>query len=301
MRALTYTYKVAGRNRAELVSRLKKQGVDLLNVKIIDDKTAEITIDKKDRAKYFAICKNIWYNNLSKRGGLLAPLVYIYKNAAKSIGVLIIVLAMIFCENLYFGTEYRGDAIFYRGKIESAFETAGIKKFGFFRESDLKKVSSILSAEQNLSFLTLKKRGNKAIVSIKELKPSPQKFPVFYSDVIESEPCEIIKITVYSGTALKKAGDKAAAGDVIIGAYYEKESGERVSCPIIATYSAKYVFVYDYEAGLGFSEDCFSDAIAAAKTELFKTEEFPILGAYCTQNGASVRVIIEYEKTFPKA
>ena len=301
MRLLTYTYKVSGRNRADIISRLKKQGVDLLKVKIIDDKTAEITIDKKDRAKYFAICKNMWYNVLSKRGGVLAPLTYLRENAAKAIGVFLIVFAMIFCENIYLGTEYLGDAVLYRNKIESAFEEAGINKYGFFRESDLKKVSAVLSAEQNLGFLTLKKRGNKAMVSIKTLKPAPQKFPVYYSDVIESEPCEIIKITVYSGTALKKAGDKAAAGEAIIGAFYEKEDGARVACPIIATYSAKYVFVFDYEAMPGFFEDCVPDAITAAKTELFKNEEYPILNVFCTKNGDFIRVTIEYEKTFPKA
>lgn len=300
MKALTSTYKVTGLNRNVLFSRLKKQGIDLLNVKIIDDKTAEITIDSKDTDKYFAICKNMWYNTLSKRGGFLAPLIYLKNNAAKAAGVVLMILVIILSENLYFGAEYVGDAVLYRAKIENALTSAGVKKFAYFSENDLARASAILTSEQNLGFISVKKSGSKALITLKGLKDSPQKFPVYYSDVTESENCEILKITVYSGTLLKKAGERVVAGEPIIGAYYEKENGERVLCPIIATYSAKFVFNYEYKATFGFIEESVSDAIAAAKSELNKIREYPILNVSYLIEGEKINVVLEYEKTFPR-
>lgn len=300
MKTLTNTYVVKGFNRNLLFSRLKKAGIDLLNVKIIDEKTAEITIYNKDSDKYFAICKNMWYNTLSKRGGFLAPLIYLRDHAAKTIGVILMVMLIVLSENLYFGTEYSGDAALYKTKIEQAEAKAGIKKFGFFSAEDLSRVSAILSAEQNLGFISVEKRGNKAMVSLKELKNSPAKFPVFYSDITADEPCEILKIVVYSGTLLKKAGEKVNAGEAIIGAYYEKENGERVPCAVVATYSAKFVFNYEYEFTAGFFEESVPDAIAAAKSELFKDQEYPIFNVDCAENGDKIEVEIEYEKTFPQ-
>ena len=74
MRWLTETYLLVGRNRKNLLQKLNKEGVRVRKLEIFDEKNAKITIDKKDTPKYFAICKNSWYNKLLKIGGICAPI-----------------------------------------------------------------------------------------------------------------------------------------------------------------------------------------------------------------------------------
>ena len=62
MRWLTETYLLVGRNRKNLLQKLNKEGVRVRKLEIFDEKNSKITIDKKDAPKYFAICKNSWYN-----------------------------------------------------------------------------------------------------------------------------------------------------------------------------------------------------------------------------------------------
>ena len=52
MRMLTKTFLVTGRNRNILLQRLKKYGVSVFKIQIIDEKRAKITIDEKDTPKY---------------------------------------------------------------------------------------------------------------------------------------------------------------------------------------------------------------------------------------------------------
>lgn len=304
MRALTETYLVEGYNRAELIKRLKNGGVALLKVKILSDKLTEITIDSKDGAKYFAICKNMWYNTLVKRGGLLYPLLYAKQNAVRVLGAALIVLCMPIFENVYLGAEYEGDAVLFKTQAERALSDAGIKKYRFFSPSGLAAAQTELSVSEGVSFLSVQKRGNKAVISLKKSKEQPAAFPVLNGDLTALGDCVITKLTVYSGTAVKKAGEEVFVGEKIVCAYYQKSDSERVFCPVIAAYSAKFNFFYEYVpprlAGASkienaVSEEDISAAVACAKEELGDKTVLSV--DYELKNG-KIRVRLQYERSF---
>lgn len=300
MNAFTETYKLVGLNRAELIKRLKNAGVEVVKLKIINDKVAEITIDGKDSAKYFAICKNMWYNVLLKRGGWLYPLTMLKQNVFKLLCCALLAVAIVLFDGVYLGNVYEGDALLYRAETERAFKAAGIKNFEFFSDEDLSKASAILAAEQKTSFLSIKKRGNKAVVSIKELKDKPELFPSSDEGVFACDDCEIIKIVVYSGTALKNSGDKVLKGEPIVVAYIE-EDGTRTPCAAVCAYSAKFKFVYVYEVESGANlekrdKDAeIADAIICARLAL---GEKNVLSLTHLQKENEITVYIEYERSF---
>lgn len=298
MRALTETYLVEGYNRAELIKRLKKGGVALLKVKILSDKLTEITIDSKDGAKYFAICKNMWYNKLLKRGGLLYPLVYAKQNAVKLLGTALMVLGMFVFENVYLGAEYQGDAAYFKAQTERVLSEAGVKKYSFFSQSELSAAQAKLSLSEGVSFLSVQKRGNVAVISLKKSKDQPASFPVLKGDLTAADSCVITKLTVYSGTAVKSVGEEVLSGEKIVCAYYLKNENERVFCPVIAAYSARFDFVYDYvplDKEGAINEDDIAAAVACAKEEL--GDKSVLSAEYELKNG-KIRVRLQYERSF---
>ncbi len=293
MKALTNTYLVRGLNRSELIKRLKNGGIDPVRIKIIGDNLTEITIDGKDSAKYFAICKNMWYNVLLKRGGWLYPLVYLKQNAFKAICIIALFVSVIAFDGLYLGNLYEGDACLYRVETERAVASAGIKKYSFFSADDLSRIAAILAVNENISFISVKKCGNKAVFYIKELKAEPDLFPYSSGDVLACDDCEIINIVTYSGTALKKSGEIVLAGEPIVGAYYEQD-GERVPCMAVCSYSAKFKFYYEYEPA-ELSESSVSDAIVLAKQDL---GEKTVLNVTHEVRANKITVCLQYERSF---
>lgn len=296
MTLLYSTYLVKGFNRAELLKRLKNGGVSLLRVKIIDERTTEITIDSKDGAKYFAICKNMWYNKLLKRGGLLYPLLYIKQNAVRFIGAALIVLGIVAFENVYLGAEYEGDAVYFKAAAENALSEAGIKKYRFFSLEGLSAAEARLSVSEGVSFLSIKKRGNTAVISLKKAKEQPNSFPVLQTDLTAIGDCVITKLVVYSGTAVKSAGEVVRSGEKIVCAYYQKNESERVFCPVIAEYSASFSFFYEYAPPSGVkNEQAIAAAIACAKEEL---GEKNVLSVSYELKSSVICVVLQYERSF---
>lgn len=291
MRAFTRTYEVTGLNRNLLISRLKRNGVNIIKLKIISDKRAEITIDNKDTAKYFAICKNMWYNKPIKTGGFFAPLWFFKKNAAKVVAVLCFVTMVCAFENVYFGTVYKGDSQAYEKSVQAALQSAGIKKFCFFGQSDLVEAENYLLNE-NVSFISLTKNGNKIIADLRENKEPPSKITPLQSDLIADEDFKILKIAVYSGTPMFAAGDEVKKGQVIIGAF-DESSGERKSKPILAAVSGECVYVFVYNSPFTADENTVSAAVAAAKNALLNKK---IFSCESEVSGKTVTVTIKYEK-----
>lgn len=291
MRAFTRTYEVTGLNRNLLVSRLKRNGINIIKLKILSDKRAEITIDNKDAAKYFAICKNMWYNKLIKIGGFFAPLWFLKKNAVKVIAVLCFFISVLIFENVYLFTVYEGDSRAFEKSVQAAVFKAGIKKFGFFGQDDLDNAEKLLFAE-NVGFISLTKNGNKIIADLRRNNEAPSEIVPLSCDFIAKEDFKILKIAVYSGTPLFVAGDYVRKGQVVIGAF-DESSGERKSKPILAAISGECVYVFTYNSPFEADEHTVNAAIAAAKNALGNKRIFSCETAVFEK---TITVTVTYEK-----
>lgn len=291
MRALSRTFRVTGRNRNLFFSSLKKRGVNLLKIKIINEKTMEITIDNKDTDKYFAILKNMWYNEQVKTGGLWAPLVFLKKNAARAVACVCFVIFLFFSDNLYFAIDYEGDSSAFKTRVEAALTDAGVEKFKFFSDGDLKNAQKSLDG-QNAGFISLSKKGSRIVVDLRENKSAPEMIVPLQKDCVAEENFKILKIVVYSGTQMFYAGDEVKKGDVLVGAY-DDSSGERKFRPVLAAISGECSFTFVYESPFEVTDETKNLAIAAAKNALGDKKVF---SCECSTDGKKISVIIKYEK-----
>lgn len=293
MRALTKKYLVTGLNQKILLDRLNLGGVELLKIKKVSQKALEITIDIKDDLKFFAICKNMWYNKLIGVGGFLSPFYLLVKNPLK-FACLILSLVLIICsEWIYLGNQYQGDAPLYRVEIQRAFDSVGIKKYAFFSDTNLRQVQQVLQRQNNFAYVSIQKRGNRAVVNLQALKSPPQKIIGLKEDLIACEDLKILRATVYTGTLLKFAGDKVKRGEVIAGAYYM--AGERVvKCDLVAVISAECTYTYQYHSKFEVNDQTVSNAIATAKLMLGDYEVLSV--GYQITQGRVITVTLKYEK-----
>ncbi len=294
MRWLTETYLLVGRNRKNLLQKLNKEGVRVRKLEIFDEKNAKITIDKKDTPKYFAICKNSWYNKLLKIGGICAP---IYKAVKFPLITLAILFFFAFCylfDFVYLQTVYEGDAILYQKQIEEQFDNAGLTPFKPFKQEILNEIASALQKNASISHVTVKKRGNKAVVTVKGAQIAPEKLVVLSGDYVANESFTVLNITVYSGTALVKKGDFVKKGETVAKASTLIKE-EEVPCPLILALTAECTFEYIYECAYNIDDSLKLNALASAKLALGEYEVRSHTVELIDKN--KIKVILKYEKT----
>ena len=294
MTFLTKTFLVTGKNRKMLLDRLKTKGVRVLKLKILDEKRAKFTIDSKDTLKFFAICKNSWYNVLVNIGGICAPFYICGKKAIIIVFAILFFALSFFCDNLYFGNVYQGDALYYRAVIEKSFEDAGIKKNEVFSQNKLDQVNKRLSAESSVAFISIQKRGNKAIIYLKRSVIEPKKMVTLNHDLVAEQDMVILNITVYSGTAVVSKGSFVKKGEVIASASYLLKE-EIISCPLVCEVNAECTFEYIYEHNATLDDGVKANALAMAK---FKLGDYDVRSFDFVELGKNkLKVTIKYEKS----
>ena len=295
MSFLTFTYLVTGRNQLILIEKLQKAGVNLKKIENIDAKRLKITIDSKDRLKFFAICKNSWYNRLVKVGGFFAPAYKLAKNFYLFIGILLFFAISIYANTLYFQTQFEGDALLFSKQIESTFQQVGIRKFHPFTQAQLDSVKLILERDEKLSFISVTKKGNSAVVYLKQSLTEPTTLPTLNSDFLAPEDMTVLKITVYSGRAIAQPNTFVKKGEIVAKASYLIKDSE-VACKLAFTMLSECTFVYEYESAYKIDDSVKNNALTLAKVVLgdytVRSYNFEIVGI------KRVKVILKYEKTF---
>ena len=295
MSFLTFSYLVSGRNQLILLEKLRKSGVNLKKIEIIDSKTLKITIDGKDRLKFFAICKNSWYNRLLKVGGCCSPAYKLLKNLYLFIGIVLFFALTSLANNLYFEAQYQGDSRLYATQIENSFNEVGIKKFLPFSQEQLDKAKLKLESNNKLSFISIVKKGNRAVVYTKQSVLEPSVLNVLHSDYIAQEDMLILKITVYSGRAVVNQGDFVKRGDLIAKASYLIKDNE-VACPLVFTMASECTFTYEYVSSYKLDDSAIQNGLVLAKIALGDYELRSC--TYAVVSEKSIKITIKYEKTF---
>ena len=293
MTFLTKTYLVKGNNLSVLLARLKRKQINLLKVKFLGEKCVKITIDSKDALKFFAICKNSWYNKELKSGGLCMPFYLMVKKPLISLAIALFFALCYLFNGLFLKCDYVGDAYLFKNQIEKAMDEVGVKKYSTFNQDQLLKVATILSKESNVAFVSLKKWGNSAIIDIKQQVEPPDRLPKLSNHLYASEDMRILKITVYSGTACVSENQEIKKGDLIAKA--SVLAGEKeVFSDLIFQITAECTFEFIYTATYEIDDSLKANALACAKHALgdyaVRSHDIQIIG----QN--KLKVTLKYEK-----
>ncbi|GEM_PF-1792931 len=240
-------YKISGVNSDNFVNILKNKGVIIKDFVKTDNKNAVISVSFADNEKFFAITREMCYN-IKKVGekGRHRFLLKILRNAGLFIGALLFVAIAAFSDDFIYSVDYYGSGSVYSREVDEYLNSRGVKPFARFSELNLAELSDgILSASDKMSFAECAKSGNRLKITL-VLSPDPVKTLGGDKDsLVSSVDGEIEYIKVYRGTALKKAGDRVACGEAVVGGFAVIKETE-VKTGVIATVSVKAEFGYNY-------------------------------------------------------
>ncbi|MBQ4586500.1 MAG: sporulation protein YqfD [Clostridia bacterium] len=224
-----------GLNLNLLIERLKKHGVNIYHVNKLDQKHTVIRIKYKDLSKAFAISQNMWYNTILGYGGIIG----LYKKLKKALLPIVLgavfMVAAFFSDRLVLDIKITNSNKAQTAQILKVLDGAGIKKYKIVNVKDLKSVQeSLYTGFNQISFVTIKKSGNRLIIS-PIYKKSPQSVDKNKS-IIAQKSGKIIKLVVVSGTPLIKVGDTVSMGDVLVDGAVALADGTIIQQDAIASY-----------------------------------------------------------------
>ncbi len=254
---LVYTScEITGLNLDRLINTLKKQGVDLYDVKKPTNKRLMLTVKRKDCKKLFAITKDLCYNiKVIKNKGLYYPLLYLLKNAGVLIGSLIFIVTAYISNDFIFKIDYTGSGSVYRREVENYLSANGIGVYTRFSNLDLSALGDALTAvSERLSFAECKKVGNVLSIELALSKQAEKPLTGTATSLVATESGVLEKLKAYRGTPLFKVGDEVNAGDVLVDGYYTVGE-EKLPQNVIATAVIRTVKYYEYISSNDGEED----------------------------------------------
>ncbi len=274
-------YEIRGINLDYLVNTVRNKGIELFNVKKIDNKRMIVSVSLWKSANFFAIAKELCYNikKLREKGRF-----YSLISAVRSFGV--IIGAIIFCcfsivtDDLLFDFTFTGSGSVYSNQVKDYLYSNGVKPMVRFSDLNLERLEDgILASSDRLSFASCQKRGNRLVVNLvlskEQVKTQDGNIYSLVSDcdgVIES-------IKVYRGTAVKAVGDAVSVGELIVDGYATvKEQTVKINVIAVVTVVAKTQVVYQ------------SDKTGQEKTALLFAQAaldgYEIINLDCTVNNS---------------
>ena len=250
------TYLIEGLNLDRFINSAKNRGITLFDAKKISNKKIIISVSLADSEKFFAIAKELCYNikKIKEKGPSLF-LIKIKRSIGLTLGAIIFSICAFLYNDYIYGFSFYGSGAIYEKEILLYLNQLGIDKFSRFSSIDLAVLEDqILSDNQNLSFVSLEKRGNVLVVNSALSNASVDKLDgkiySLYSDV----DGVIEKIKVYRGTALYKQGDLIHNGDLLVDGYMLIKE-QTIKINVIATVSIIVSEEYLYSSDLDGQEE----------------------------------------------
>ncbi len=247
LRGVKVCYEVVGLNQDRLIEELKKRNFTLYDVKKLSNRVMHICVNLAQSDNFFAITKNLCYN--VKKLRLLGKGLPVYKlltNFGLAVGTLIFTLLTVLANDYVLSFSYSGSGAVYKWQIEQYLISRGIDKYSKFSSFEIDRLEDeILSQTPNLTFVSLRKRGNTLEV-YSTLKTDKIQLDALLTDpLISKEKGVVESVKVYRGTAVVKVGDCVEVGDVLVENYVEiKERRVQTGALAYVTLLSEYEFNY---------------------------------------------------------
>lgn len=235
VKGLTYsTFSIEGLNVEFLLNRLKKNGVNVYNVKRITAKKTIITVPYNHTKKFFAISKELCYNvKKVKSGGRYYPFIRFISSISVVLGILFFSLFTYFSSNLVYTISFYGSGAKHQVAVKEYFSEIGVKKFSSFKSINLKELSKdIVLSVSDVAFAECVRRGGELKVYLVEnvkdvgINTLAENLVCSVNGVIES-------LSVYRGTPLKKVGDNVIDGETLV-VGEEQANGKVIKTGVLA-------------------------------------------------------------------
>ena len=136
------------------------------------------------------------------------------------------ILVSLFCIlSILFGdiilqVEYSGSGSIYKNQTNFLLASYGIKKYDAFSNLDFDSLENyILENNNNLSFVTCKKSGNRLVIDSQITKEQNTQIDRNSKGIISDKSGVIEKINILRGTLLVAVGDTVNEGDLLVAPY----------------------------------------------------------------------------------
>lgn len=214
-------YLLKGEKLKYLLGYLENKSVPVYKFLEINGNSAKILIDYTDRRKFFAICKNMCYNIKSvKYKGILSPLVLAFKHAGLFIGAILFAVTLQISSDYILNVECTGSGSYFANEIISLSKDYGVDKYKRFSNIDISGLKhTLLTTNPNLSFVSIKKSGNKLIINSVMQNGESESLGQNVKDLVSEVKGVVESVNVLRGTPLVKEGDTVEIGTTLIGAY----------------------------------------------------------------------------------
>lgn len=218
LRDLKTTFEIKGQNLDGLIRVAKNKGLDLYDIKKLQNKRLLVTVNFVDGKKFFAIAKELCYNiKKVKDKGKAYPLFMLIKSFGLIVGAVVFLLCQIYVDDIVLDVSYSGSGSIYKNSVQEYLLDAGVHKYSRFSKTDLERLEDgILSSHKNLSFASCKKAGNRLAVHLEIANEHLQTIDGDKFELVSTEDGIVESIKVYRGTALVKVGDAVKKGDKLV-------------------------------------------------------------------------------------
>ena len=284
--------KIEGLMPERALLRLRRAGIDLYHLKKTQKNQLFFTVKSKDVEKVFAIYPDVCYNvstQTAYKAERLGPvgvgkrLLWAKKRLGLFLGGLFALTIFSYTDRYIFEVEFTGADV-YRREALIALEEVGIKKFSPYVAKDVDLFCAKLLALDGVEYCSVKKSGLKAVVEIR-VNSFSESTPV-EGDMLVSRTGTLLSLAVLKGTALKKVGDEVREGEILVGGFFQTETGKRVLVTPIARASIACAYEGIIEAK--DEEEAFAKAylnLALSEKETITKKEIVE-----TENGYVVKI-----------
>lgn len=210
--------KITGKNIKRFISKLVYHKINLLNVNVINDKEAFITIYKNDLDKIEKI-KSIYSLDILDSAGYIKIKKKLKINNFIIIFIFLGLISLFFLSNIIFSIEvihYDKDIISFMKKELAHY---GIKEKSFKKSFDeLEKIKSTIlhKYKDKLEWIEIQNIGTKYIIRIEERKIISTKENTDLQHIIATKNAIIKKVLATSGTVIKSKNTFVNKGDIVI-------------------------------------------------------------------------------------
>ena len=206
---------IEGRNQSVLLERLKKHGVSVYKINIINDKKLIINIKCSDIRKVFEISENMWYNKLIKYHGPKKAWIFIKNNALILLSALVFIVGAFVIDNFVLGIDLENVPKNYRSRVEAIVKSQGIDRFSAFSDVDYADIKAKILSVDGVGYAQVEKKGYRLFVTVKPAEESESE-KIKTKNIVSDVGGVIKSVTVYRGRALKSVGDTVCAGEVLV-------------------------------------------------------------------------------------
>ncbi len=219
-------YAVPTKRAAYLMRKAVKAGVTIYDVTLGENKTA-FSVERGGERALEAIltAERIERNRVRERTGKRI-LSFLKARPVFAAATVLSVMAFSFFQCFVYRTEISGNRFVNTKTIAAVLEAHKIDGFTFKGQVDVPSIRSDVSALDGVSFASVRIKGNRLLVEIKEELPSSDTEKESFEPVRARLSAVITKIVAESGTPFVKIGDKVKKGDVLIAPVYTFTEGE---------------------------------------------------------------------------